>query len=292
MAPPSVRWFARHFASWAFAGASVLITSLWIAICAAAPEFIWQGLRIAFEHPSWADVLSALLIGLILAFFVEPATERVRYLLHFVGENRDVVEHRPRNVFFTACLSLAFALTSVGLHDAMSAFLSGHGENAAEGTGLVAGISLTTEWAFIPFTIMLAWQSAPVRWLAVPTGIIALASPGISGWLFGWSAQTIIATMIPCTLILALGYRSVTKPPHEHGFARCARIVALVGVIWLASALLIDALLGLAHLNPLKFYSASGFFGDMRFYFGWTLGLLLAPSAQPQRTDVTAAKSG
>jgi hypothetical protein len=116
--------------------------------------------------------------------------------------------------------------------------------------------------------------------------------PGISGWLFGWSTQTIIATTIPCSLILALGYRSVTKPPHEHAFARCARVVALVGAIWLASALLIDALLGFSHLNPLKFYSASGFFGDMRFYLGWTLGLLLAPSAQPRRTDAIATKSG
>lgn len=292
MAAPSVRSFARHFASIAFAGASVLITSLWIAICAAAPEFIWQGLRIAFEHPSWADALSALLIGLILAFFVEPATERVRYLLHLVRENRDLVDHRPRNVFFTTCLSLVFALTSVGLHDAMSAFLSGHGGDMAEGTGLGAGIALTTEWAFIPFTIMLAWQSVSVRWFAVPTGIIALASPGISGWLFGWSAQTIIATMISCSLILALGYRSVTKPPREHAFARCARVVALVGAVWLASALLIDALLGFAHLNPLKFYSPSGFFGDMRFYFGWILGLLLAPSARPRRTDAIDTKSG
>src|SRR5271155_593939 len=119
MDPPSVRSRAHRFASWATAVASVFITSLWVAIGAVAPEFIWQGLRIAYEHPDWSDLLSALLIGLILAFFVEPATERVRDLLHLARTKTDFVEGRPRNVFFTACLSLAFAPTSVGLHDAM-----------------------------------------------------------------------------------------------------------------------------------------------------------------------------
>jgi hypothetical protein len=157
-------------------GASVFITSLWVAICAVAPEFIWQGFRIAYEHRDWSDLFSALLIGLILAFFVEPATERIRDLLHRARKTADVAESRPRNVFFTACLSLAFALTSVGLHDAMTAFITGHGEGA-EGIGIAAGISLTTEWAVIPFAMMLAWQCARPRWIAVPTGVVALADP-------------------------------------------------------------------------------------------------------------------
>jgi hypothetical protein len=155
MDPPSVRSCAHRFASSATTVASVFITSLWVAIGAVAPEFIWQGLRTAYEHPDWSDLLSALLIGLILAFFVEPGTERVRDLLHLARTKTDFVEGRPRNVFFTACLSLAFALTSVGLHDAMSAFISGHGEGA-EGIGIKAGITLTMEWAFVPFAMMLA----------------------------------------------------------------------------------------------------------------------------------------
>ncbi len=40
-------------------------------MCAAAPEFIWQGVRLAFSHPDVSDLLSALLIGVTLAFFVE-----------------------------------------------------------------------------------------------------------------------------------------------------------------------------------------------------------------------------
>jgi hypothetical protein len=263
--------------------ASVFITSLWVAVGAVAPEFIWQGSRTAYEHPDWSDLLSALLIGLILAFFVEPGTERVRDLLHLARTKTDFVEGRPRNVFFTACLSLAFALTSVGLHDAMSAFISGHGEGA-EGIGIKAGITLTMEWAFVPFAMMLAWQCVCLRWLAVPTGIVALASPAIAGWLFGWSTKTILDTMMPCAIVLALGYRAIGKPPADRAFARCASIVAVVGAVWIGAALLIDAVLGFFHLNPFKLYSGSEAFADMRFYLGWTLGLLLAPYAAREAT--------
>jgi hypothetical protein len=80
--------------------------------------------------------------------------------------------------------------------------------------------------------------------------------------------------------VLALGYRAVVKPPAERAFARCARIVGLVGAIWIGTAVVIDAILGFFHLNPFKLYSASDVFADMRFYLGWTLGLLLAPSPQ------------
>lgn len=61
----------------ALAFGSAVITALWIAVCAAAPEFIWQGVRLAFSHPDVSDLLSALLIGVTLAFFVEPLSESV-----------------------------------------------------------------------------------------------------------------------------------------------------------------------------------------------------------------------
>ena len=44
---PSSRSRAHRFASSATAVASVFITSMWVAVGAVAPEFIWQGLRTA-----------------------------------------------------------------------------------------------------------------------------------------------------------------------------------------------------------------------------------------------------
>ena len=60
---------------------AALISALWIAICAAAPEFIWQGFWIALGHLSSADLVSALLIGVILAFFVDPLMGQLQDLL-------------------------------------------------------------------------------------------------------------------------------------------------------------------------------------------------------------------
>jgi hypothetical protein len=64
---------------------------------------------------------------------------------------------------------------------------------------------------------------------------------------------------------------------------RCARVVAVVSAVWIGAALIIDAVLGFFHLSPFKLYSASDVFADMRFYLGWTLGLLLAPYAGERR---------
>jgi cytochrome c biogenesis protein CcdA len=89
------------------AGSVALIAAFWVAICAAAPEVIWQGLRIAVGHLTRADLLSALLLGLILAFFVEPLLRRTG---DFFGPSRRASAEERRNPLFTAGLSLAFAL--------------------------------------------------------------------------------------------------------------------------------------------------------------------------------------
>jgi hypothetical protein len=258
-------------------GATALICSLWIAICAAAPEFIWQGLRIALAHPSWADFLSALLIGLILAFFIEPIMDRLRDLLRR-RHRHERASRSPRGALFTACVSLAFALASVSLHDAMSEFLANRDDSSGE-VGLIAGVLLTTAWAIVPFFIALAWQSARSRWLAAPTGVVAAASPCLAGWLFSWSLQSTALTLAPCLLILYYGYRQNGLGSTGVAFAQCARVVATVGLAWLVASSIVDislALMGAAF----RLYSTVDFWIDARFYLGWALGLLLAPRAQ------------
>jgi hypothetical protein len=272
--------------------ASAITSSSWIAICAAAPEFIWQGLRIALNDPTWADLFSALLIGLILAFFVEPVMVHIRDLLHRT-HHQEPAHRQPRNVLFTASLSLAFALASVCLHDAITAFVSGHGtEHAPPHSGLEAGFMLVIEWAIVPFAITLAWLCARQRWLAVPMGVIGGASPWLAGWLFAWSAQAVITTAVPCLLILGFGYRQARRDAHRRVFARCAYSVAIVAAIWFATALLLDASLAFYHFDQFVLYSPVDFWVDVRFYFGWTLGLMLAPSPYDRTADTITERTG
>jgi hypothetical protein len=260
-----------------YAVSAALISALWIAICAAAPEFIWQGLWIALNHFSWADLASALLIGVILAFFVDPLMRWLQGLLRR-ARSPDHAESRQRNPLFRVGVSLAFALASVCVHDAMSAFASGRADQGGTEAGFAAAIELTLASAIVPFAVTLAWLSARNRWLAVPMGVIGGASAGIAGWLFSWSPQEVIATTIACLSILVRGYRQVIKGPSRDLFARCARSVALVAAIGLAAALLLRTALAVSNIGQFRLYSTSLFWLDVRFYLGWTLGLLLAPS--------------
>jgi hypothetical protein len=175
---------------------------------------------------------------------------------------------------FAAGLALAFALTSISLHEAMTAFVSARGSGD---TGLAAGTELTISWALVPFTITIAWFSVRPPWLAVPTALIAVASSWFTAWLFKWPVQSAIATMIPSVVILGLGYRQVLRSPDPRFLARCARGVALVGTTWLIVAMLFDATMRAFHLDQLELYDAPSFWMDARYYIGWAVGLALVP---------------
>ena len=276
-----------------FVGTSALATSIWIAICCAAPEFIWQGLQIALAHPSWTELFSALLIGLILAFFVEPIMERVRDMVrpsepentsdgepraHWLYRNPEVWHSRWHR---SACM------TPLPPSCPGTAAITPEADAA-----LAAGVVLVTAWAFVPLAVTLAWLSVWHRRLRVPMGVFGGTSPLLAGWLFDWPLQSVITTSIPCLVILGLGYRRLLQEPGEHGFARFARLVALVAAIWLASALLFDAALRVYQEDHLALYDATDFWTDVRFYVGWVLGLTLAPWPFRRPTDATTELSG
>jgi len=150
--------------------ASALIAAFWVAICAAAPEFIWQGLWLAWHHVTRTELLSALLVGFVLAFFVEPLMERLR------GQRRGHSGSRTSGTaLFTAALSLVFALASIALHDAKTAFVSEH-EQAVHG-GLADAISLTMAWAIVPFAVTLAWLCLPNVGLRYRWGLLPQSRP-------------------------------------------------------------------------------------------------------------------
>jgi hypothetical protein len=253
---------------------AVVMAAVWVSICAAAPEFLWQGLRLALGHVSRTELLAALLIGVVLAFFIEPLMERLRALLSR-ADHPHAPPDRLHDALFTAGLSLAFALTSVFLHEAMTAFVSDRSHDPS--AGLAAGFALTISWALVPFAVTLAWLSVPVRWLAIPLGIFAVASSFITGWLFDWPIESMIATALPCIAILAIGYRRM-RTVQAIRLASFSRGVTLVAIAWLMLAMLFDTA-----FPRFAMYDAASFWMDVRFYFGWVLGLLLAPSPFQER---------
>lgn len=257
-----------------FDAASAVVLAGWVAICAAGPEFIWRGFRLALGHLSTADLYAALMIGAVLAFFIEPLLERLRGWLHHTPP------HGPRNVLFTAAMAFAFALTAVCLHEALTAFVkalpAGAPTEPAE-IGLRASIALAMSWAMVPFAVTLAWLGARETWRAAVLVPLAAISPALTGWLFDWTARDTLTTLLPCSVILGLGLPLMRRLPVATALDRAAGMVAAVASVWLVLAATIEALLGAAGI-PWRIYEPGEFWIDMRFYLGWTLGLLLVPS--------------
>lgn len=262
----------------------LVIASLWVATCAVTPEFIWRGARVAIHHLNWSDLAAALLVGLVLAFCVEPTLERLRHAWIGRGQARThgtagaETDSGP-NLLFSAGVGLAFAFASVCLHDSITTFLASHAETGAERhMGLVNGLRVAGAWTTVPFCIALAWLTRENRlwgWLA---GMVAAASPTIAAWAFGWSWQDWVTTQIPAAIILALGYRFASTGPRSADlFRRAAKMLAAVALIWLFAAVLIDRIVHLFDTGWVGLYTRPEFWVDARFYFGWAVGLLLAP---------------
>ncbi|MBN8994890.1 MAG: hypothetical protein J0H94_06675 [Rhizobiales bacterium] len=252
------------------AAAAATVAALWMSTCAAAPELIWQGLKLFLDHLSWTAVGVAILMALVFVCFVEPVLRRLRsLLLHAPDEEPG---HRPASILLWSALGLVFGFVSVCLHEAVAEFIAGHGSGAQE------VIQLAVSFAAIPFMVTVAWQAAGNRILAIPLAILATISPLAAGWLFGWDAQAIFTTTVPGLAILFLGYRQSRLHPDSR-LGSYALIVVLVAAMWLAVALLSDGILFAVTGKPAWLYDWADFFIDLRFYIGWALGLILAPAS-------------
>ncbi|HUB46242.1 MAG TPA: hypothetical protein VMB73_14755 [Acetobacteraceae bacterium] len=251
------------------AGVAALVAAFWVAICAAAPELIWQGLRIAAGHLTGADLAEALLLGVILAFFVEPLMRRVQALLR-----RDQPHAEPElaHPLFAASLGLCFALVAVGVHGSLVTLVNKSDD------GLTGAIRLATAWAIVPGAVTLAWLAARRRCLSWLIGVPAALSGCIVGALYSWSPSGIFDSVVPSVAILVFGYPRATKNATQTVLIRCVPVVAATGAIWIVLAVTIDLLLRLWLPDAWQIYRPGGMWIDLRFYIGWTLGLLLAPA--------------
>jgi hypothetical protein len=257
--------------------------ALWIAVCAASPEFHWQGFVSLSHHFTWASAAAALLIGVILAFFVEPVVERLRGL-----KSPDLHEHKSPAL--AACTSLSFAVVAVCVHEAITVYVDASHTNEQADQNVVYALSQALQWAGIPFAITVAWLAARSKlWIKLPLTAIAVLVIFLTGRCFEWSTRDLVTTAIPCALILAGGYVSVRRRWDPLTFRRCARVTAFIALGWLAVSGLLQVGLSLGHVEALKVYKWTEFCIDFRFYFGWVLGLIVAPSLVRQGESTRTA---
>jgi hypothetical protein len=244
--------------------------ALWVAVCAASPEFVWQGLVSVFSHFSLRDAAVALLIGAILAFFVEPVLERVRSL----GD----APHARKSPAFAACEALSFAVVAVCVHEAITVYIAASHSNEQASENLVKAVSQALQWAAIPFFITLAWMAARgPKWLAWTAVAIVVIASYLTGVIFEWAAHSLLTSAIPSLMVLAAGCVIVREQWDVTTFRRCARATAVIGAAWLALAGALQLALWAANVQAFRVYEWPEFWSDMRFYIGWVIGLFVAP---------------
>jgi hypothetical protein len=253
--------------------------AIWVSVCAAAPEFIWQGLLELLHHFSRQTAYSIVLIGLILTVFVEPLLERAR-------DGRWRPEHRSkRSLLFTAPIAFIFGVAAVGLHECMTAYLGTadptlHGQQ--DGTDKAAGLIM--EWACIPLAVTMAWFSARLHgWVPYVAGVCAAIWVVAAGLYFDWPMPGIVITSIPCILLIPLGQVYVALNWNEVTFRNLALGLAGVSAAWLGLTLVVQAALPFAGFAENYLYGPGEVAENIRFYLGWALGLTLAPNPVPAR---------
>ena len=250
---------------------NIIFFSAWVSVCSAAPEFIWQGLLTIVHHFNWVAAASAMLVGAIVAFFVEPLTERLRAMsLH--------VAHRHRTPTHATVAAFGFAVLAVCVHEAITSFVATSSSEHRAEDSLFYALSEVFQWASIPFAITVAWlcvgHSRRVSWVTLLLAAFMLLSLGP---LSGWPVQDSITTVIPCAFILFWGWAVMHKYPTQLALSRCAKLTAITACIWLLAAGLFQFTLWRFASHDPHFYSWMEYTIDFRFYLGWVIGLAVAP---------------
>ena len=265
-----------------------LAFAAWVSICAAAPEFIWQGLLQLGGHFTLVNLYSVILIGLILAFFVEPVLQRVR------SRSWDVDEHGGHGVLPTVVLALAFGVAAVAVHECMNAYVGGHEHLPAQRQeGLKRGVDLILQWALVPFVVTLAWFGArrgrSIGWFGAALACLWTIAVGR---YYTWDWRGTVMTALLCGLITVLGVLRIAHDWSHDTFRTLAFGTGLVVVGFVTVGLVVQGGLNLLGVTSWHVYTFGDLFEDLRFYVGWVLGLLIAPNPVPDLSRRRAGSGG
>ena len=252
--------------------------TVWASVCAVAPEVIWQGFVLLRGHFGLAEAYTALFIGTLFAFFVEPLTERVK------TRSWRLPREHTGNLLLGTLISVVFGIAVVCIHESLSAYVgSTHATPDAKQAGLAHALAQTQEWASIPAAIMLSWFAAGLsRRLAWPAAGLACVWIAAAGFAYGWLFKEVMATAIPCCIIALAGTKVVLRGWRDGTIPALAGVIAYVAISWLALSCAFVALAGHAG-DARAFYTFDQIWEDARFYLGWFLGLSVAPNPRLER---------
>ncbi len=259
------------------------VYTLWVSVCAFAPELLWQGFVLLRGHFGTAELFSALFIGTLFAFFVEPLVERFK-----AGRWR--LAHAPSGGMLLGVLvSLVFGIVVVCIHEAMIAYLGAeHAGDGAKQASLARAIDSASEWASIPAAVTAAWFVAGTsRRLALPATGLACVWIVVVGHAYGWGWPIVATSAVPGFLIALLGSRVVLRHWDAKTIPELAQLTAWVAGGWMLLAWGIQAGSGMIESPGFQIYTPEAFYEDLRFYLGWCLGLLVAPNPVPDDASKT-----
>jgi hypothetical protein len=265
-----------------------LAFAVWVSICAAAPEFIWQGLLQLGGHFTLVSLYSVILIGLILAFFVEPVLQRIR------SRRWDVDEHGGQGVLSSVVLALAFGVAAVAVHECMNAYVGGSEHLPSQRQeGLDRAVDLILQWALVPFGVTLAWFGARRgRRFGGCAAALALVWAVAVGRYYEWDLRDIVMSAGLGGLIAVFGVHRIARGWSHDTFRQLAFGIGLLVLGFTSVGLLVQLPLSLAGVTSWRVYGPGELFVDLRFYLGWVLGLLIAPNPVPEELSGSDAPSG
>lgn len=266
----------------------ILLVSLWAGICASVPEVIWQGGKLLVAHGEPVQFLiTSVLVGLMLAFFVEPLIERLKarsWIVHHGGTSR---------TFVTILVSVLFGMVTVCIHQCIETLLHSHSvtdSHAHETSGLQAAIRIAVQWSFIPTIVTATWfiglrNRRLGNWLSPIACLVALV---VTAGPFGWHIYNALASSVVALITSTV----VLNPPG--GREMIARIRSDPLVLSLTAGLcfaVCTIVLATVNNYVVKIdYDGLDYIEDARFYIGWTLGLSFLPA--PYRARFAPAVPG
>ena len=264
---------------------------IWASACAFAPEAIWQGFLLFIEGFGSAEILTVVSISVLFTFFVEPITERLRTGRLIASTAGD---HGGGTLAGGAVRSLIIGVVVVCVHESMASFFGGgHVGEQVKWIRLSLAISQALEWSSIPAAIAMAWLVAvtSLRGGIVATGLACFWTL-VVGLIWGWSLQELVVTSIIGCLIATGGTWEVLRHAPEALTVRLARMIILASVSCIACALLIQVIIGWFLGSKVAFYTLADVTEDLRFYVGWSFGLLFSPDPTASRPISAATPNG